>query len=184
MRPSTCRQRRGALFVLYGQPLARIAALKTGDMHRSPDGTTIINLAGNPVPIHEPFATLIGQLPDRRSNGASDQLNAEWLFPGRHANGHVGRVVLGNGSEPSGSKLSGCATALERSLPPRSRRPCCELIGVNANTATRWTASPAVTGSPTPPSSPRVTNFEAVYCRDRDGHEPVRGLIDALDQDE
>lgn len=69
--------------------------MKTGDIHRSPDGTTIINLAGNPVPIHEPFATLIGQLPDRRSNGVSDQLNAEWLFPGRHAGGHVGPVVLG-----------------------------------------------------------------------------------------
>lgn len=161
-----------------------MATLKTGDIHRSPDGTTIINLAGNPVPIHEPFATLIGQLPDRRSNGVSDQLNAEWLFPGRHAGGHVGPVVLGNGSEPSASKLSGCATALERSLPPRSRRPCSELIGVNANTAPRWAAL----------SSGNWTAYAAeLASRDelrgrllpRSGwSRTVRGFIDALDQDE
>ena len=40
-----------ALVVLYGQPLSRIATLKTTDIHRSPDGTVIVSLDGNPVPI-------------------------------------------------------------------------------------------------------------------------------------
>lgn len=71
-----------ALVVLYAQPLARIAALTTSDIHRSHDGTVIVDLAGNPVPIHEPFATLIGQLPHRRRNGVSDQPGTPWLFPG------------------------------------------------------------------------------------------------------
>lgn len=70
-----------ALVVLYAQPLARIAALTTSDIHRSHDGTVIVDLAGNPVPIHEPFATLIGQLPHRRRNGVSDQPGTPWLFP-------------------------------------------------------------------------------------------------------
>jgi len=131
----------GALVVLYGQPLARIAALRTGDIHRSPDGTTLVDLAGNPVPIHEPFATLIGQLPQRRSNGVSDQLDGNWLFPGRHAGRHTGPVVLGErlraiGIEPRRMRNSARAQ-LAAEIPPALLG---ELIGVNANTATRWAA--------------------------------------------
>jgi hypothetical protein len=131
-----------ALVVLYGQPLARIATLKTRDIHGSPDGTTIVDLSGHPVPIHEPFATLIGQLPRRRSNGVSDQLDADgWLFPGRHAGRHTGPVALGErlraiGIEPRRMRNSARAQ-LAAEIPPALLG---ELIGVNANTATRWAA--------------------------------------------
>jgi hypothetical protein len=130
-----------ALVVLYGQPLARVAVLKTSDIHRSSDGTVIVDLAGNPVPIHEPFAGLIGQLPQRRSNGMSDQLDTAWLFPGRHAGRHVGPVVLGErlraiGIEPIRMRNTARAQ-LAAEIPPALLG---ELIGVNATTATRWAA--------------------------------------------
>jgi len=131
----------GALVVLYAQPLARVAVLKSADVHRSCDGTVIVDLAGNPVPIHEPFSTLIGLLPHRRSNGVSDQLDTPWLFPGRHAGQHCGPVILGErlraiGIEPLLMRNSARAQ-LAGEIPPAMLG---EIIGVNANTATRWAA--------------------------------------------
>ncbi len=131
----------GALVVLYAQPLARVAVLKSSDVHRSSDGTVIVDLAGNPVPIHEPFSTLIGLLPHRRSNGVSDQLDTPWLFPGRHAGHHCGPVILGErlraiGIEPLLMRNSARAQ-LAGEIPPAMLG---EIIGVNANTATRWAA--------------------------------------------
>jgi hypothetical protein len=126
-----------ALVVLYAQPLSLIAVFKTGDIHRSPDGTVIVGLAGNPVSIHEPIATRIGKLPHRRSNGVSDQPGTPWLFPSRHA----GPVVLGErlraiGIEPIRMRKSARAR-LAAQIPPALLG---ELIGVNATTATRWAA--------------------------------------------
>ena len=130
-----------ALLVLYGQPLARIATLRTGDIHRISDGTVIAELVGNPVPIHEPFASLIGRLPLRRSSGASDQLAGDWLFPGRHAGRHIGPIVLGErlrdlGIEPRAMRNAARAQ-LAAEIPPALLG---ELIGVSATTATRWAA--------------------------------------------
>lgn len=131
----------GALVVLYAQPLARVAVLTSSDVHRSSDGTVIVDLAGNPVPIHEPFSTLIGLLPHRRSNGVSDQIESPWLFPGRHAGHHCGPVILGErlrniGIEPLLMRNSARAQ-LAGEIPPAMLG---EIIGVNANTATRWAA--------------------------------------------
>lgn len=131
-----------ALVVLYGQPLARVARLTTGDVYRSADGTVIVTLDGNPVPMHEPFATLVAQLPRRRSNGMSDQLESRWLFPGRHAGRHIGPVVLGErlrehlGVEALHMRNAARAQ-LAAEIPPALLG---EIIGVSANTATRWAA--------------------------------------------
>lgn len=131
-----------ALVVLYGQPVARVARLTTSDVHRGVDNCVIVTLDGNPVPIHEPFATLIAQLPRRRSNGMSDQLASPWLFPGRHAGRHIGPVVLGErlreqlGIEPLHMRNAARAQ-LAAEIPPALLG---EIIGVTANTATRWAA--------------------------------------------
>jgi hypothetical protein len=130
-----------ALLVLYGQPLTRIARLRTGDVHRGGDGTVVVVLDGTPMPIHEPFATLIGQLPLRRSNGVSDQLTSGWLFPGRSAGRPVGSLILANrmramGIEPRDMRNTARAQ-LAGAIPPGM---LAEIIGISAGTATRWTA--------------------------------------------
>ena len=118
-----------------------MACLKTTDVHRSADGTVIVSLAGNPVPIHEPFATLIGRLPQRRSNGVSDQLDGPWLFPGRHAGRHTGPVVLADRLREMDIETRHMRNAaraqLATEIPPALLG---ELIGVNATTAARWAA--------------------------------------------
>jgi hypothetical protein len=132
----------GALVVLYGQPLSRIATLQTTDIHHNTaGGTVIVELDGNPVPIHEPFVTLIARLPQRRSRGVSDQLDSQWLFPGRHAGHHIGPVVLGErlraiGIEP-GHMRNNARAQLAAEIPPALLG---EVIGVSTTTAVRWAA--------------------------------------------
>jgi hypothetical protein len=132
----------GALLVLYGQPLSRIAAVTTGDIHPSSDGTTIVELAGHPMPLHEPFVTLIGQLPQRGTHGMSDQIHRTgWLFPGRQADRHISPNALGVRLRRIGIEArtmrNSARAQLATEIPPALLG---EIIGVNATTATRWAA--------------------------------------------
>ncbi len=129
----------GALVVLYGQPLARITQLTTNDIHPGGGGAVTINLDGHTMPIHEPFANLIGQLPLRRSNGVTDQIASTWLFPGGHAGKHINPVVLGHrlraiGIEPRNMRNSARAQ-LVAEIPAAVLG---NLIGISPSTASRW----------------------------------------------
>jgi hypothetical protein len=93
--------------VLYAQPLPRIASLATGDLHHRPGGTTVLSLDGNPVPIHEPIASLIEQLPARRRNGVTEQLESPWLFPGNHAARPITPNALGMPAEAEDRAVPG-----------------------------------------------------------------------------
>lgn len=132
-----------ALVVLYGQPLTRIVSLSltTADIQRSGDGTAVVVLDGTPMPLHEPFSSLIGQLPVRRSDGVSDQLDSRWLFPGRHAGRPINARNLANrmraiGIEPQGMRNTARAQ-LAASIPAAI---LAEILGISPSTATRWTA--------------------------------------------
>jgi hypothetical protein len=131
----------GALIVLYAQPLARIARLTPSDLQRRPDGTTVLTLDGNPVPIHEPIPSLIEQLPARRRNGVTEQLEGPWLFSGNHAGRPITPNALGErlralGIEPRAMR-SAARAQLAAEIPPAMLG---EIIGVSATTATRWAA--------------------------------------------
>lgn len=128
-----------ALVLLYGQPLARIARLARDGVHRSADGTTVLDLDGHPLPIHEPFATLVEQLPVRRQHGVRDQFATNWLFPGQEAAHHVAPNTLGErlrriGVEPR--LMRNTARAQLAAEIPSSL--LCEIIGINPNTAVAW----------------------------------------------
>ena len=130
-----------ALLVLYGQPLTRIAWLTSDDIRHGSDGTTLAVLDGNPVPIHEPFATLITQLPIRRTSGIADQIQAPWLFPGRHAARPVGPLILASrlralGISPAAMRNTARAQLAAEIMPAMLS----ELIGISATTAGRWSA--------------------------------------------
>ena len=91
------------------------------------------------MPLHEPFATLIRQLPLRRTNGVTDQIASPWLFPGRHAGKHVGPVVLGqrltaHGIQPRNMRNSARAQ-LVTEIPPAVLG---QLIAISPTTASRW----------------------------------------------
>jgi len=130
------------LVVLYGQTMARIALLTTEDVHKGADGSVIVVLGGNPMPIHEPFASLISGLPVRRTNGVSDQIQTRhWLFPGRRAGTPTNPQMLAVwmkelGIEPRAMRNTARAQ-LAGEIPAGM---LAEVIGIDAGTATRWTA--------------------------------------------
>jgi len=134
----------GALLLLYGQPLARIARLGRDNVRQSIDGTTILDLDGHPLPIHEPFATLVEELPVRRRQGVRDQFTSNWLFPGDEPDRHVAPNTLATrlrriGVEPR--LMRNTARAQLAAEIPSSL--LCEIIGINSNTAVAWASRAA-----------------------------------------
>jgi len=73
------------LLLLYAQPLVRIAAMRTEDVHAGPTGITT-QLGREPAAVPEPFAALLrahlGQRPNLRTSNTAGN---PWLFPGRRA---------------------------------------------------------------------------------------------------
>jgi integrase len=128
-----------ALVVLYGQPLSRIVRLTTDHIHTGSNGTVTVNLDGRHMPIHEPFATLIRQLPLRRTHGPADQIASPWLFPGRHAGQPLGAVALGNRMRAIGVEArnmrNSARAQLVTQIPPAVLG---QLIAINPSTASRW----------------------------------------------
>ena len=128
-----------ALVVLYGQPVSRVARLKRSDIHRSGDGATVLELDGHPLPIHEPFATLLDELPVRRQNGVRDQFDSVWLFPRADPARHVGLNTLSErlrriGIEPR--RMRNAARAqLAREIPASLLS---EILGITPVAAVAW----------------------------------------------
>jgi hypothetical protein len=129
----------GALVVFYAQPATRIAALTRNDLTTLSGGTVTITLAGMPVELIEPFATLAQQLPIVRTNGVADQLQALWLFPGRRAGCHISADALGGRLRaiaiPPRLGRTTALSELALEIPPAV---LAELVGVTPNTAARW----------------------------------------------
>lgn len=128
-----------ALVVLYGQPLSRIARLTTNDIRLSPSGAVDLDLDGHYMPLHEPFADLIQQLPRRRTNGVADQIENTWLFPGSTAGNHIWPSALGNrlaalGIQPRTMRNTARAELVTQ-IPPAVLG---ELIGISPATASHW----------------------------------------------
>ncbi|MEU7191182.1 hypothetical protein [Streptomyces sp. NPDC045369] len=72
----------GAILLLFGQYLTRIAALPTTAL-TTEDGTTSLTLSKTPVPLPAPLADLLTTLADRPApQGWAVNTSAGWLFPG------------------------------------------------------------------------------------------------------
>jgi hypothetical protein len=73
----------GLLVLLYGQPIARIACLRTTDVLHH-DNEILLRLATEPVVIVEPLATLLHSLArNPRGRAVTGATASQWLFPGK-----------------------------------------------------------------------------------------------------
>jgi hypothetical protein len=71
------------LMLLYAQPLTRILSLTIDDVLHE-DGEVTIRLGEPPVPVPEPFASLLLRYTGQRLNlTTATNAGARWLFPGR-----------------------------------------------------------------------------------------------------
>lgn len=80
--------------MLFAQPLVRVAQLRTTDIILTPDAA-VITFAAEPVPVPQPFATLLVDHLNARLNQRGANTDSEWLFPsngpGRHL--HEGTIM-------------------------------------------------------------------------------------------
>ncbi len=111
----------GALVVLYAQPLVRICALTTDDVHTE-DETVTVRLGGDRLELPEPFATLVQSLPLLRRAGIAELLSGNWLFQGQRAGRHLAAASLGRrlraiGIEPRRMRLA-ALEQLSKEIPP------------------------------------------------------------------
>jgi hypothetical protein len=102
----------------------------------------VVRLGRDPVAMPEPFAGLIRQLPIRRRRGVAEQTPTRWLFPGARAGRHLDPSTLTSrlnaiGIDPRPVRLA-AISQLARDVPPAM---LISVLGVSANTATRWTAT-------------------------------------------
>ncbi|MEV6325818.1 hypothetical protein AB0M45_32335 [Nocardia sp. NPDC051787] len=90
------------LLLLYGQPLSRVVRLTIDDVITTVDGVSI-RFGEPPTPVPEPFAGLVLELIDKRTNmRTAANPNSHWLFPGRRAGQPLRPETLGQQSAKNG----------------------------------------------------------------------------------
>jgi hypothetical protein len=132
----------GLLVVLYAQPLARIARLRTDQIHTN-DGHTELLIGASPIRIPSPLDEHIGELMQRHVARTVSEMTGDepWLFPGAmagrpiHANTLATRLV--DAGVPSTAHRQAALAHLAASMPAAI---VADLLGVSIRTAIRWAA--------------------------------------------
>jgi hypothetical protein len=75
-----------ACCLLYGQPVSRIAALRTTDIDTTLGGEITLRLGRGQIPLPEPLAQVAQTLRDQQLTRTGTD---GWLLPGRHAGEHI-----------------------------------------------------------------------------------------------
>lgn len=126
----TLAYRVAGVLLLYAQPLVRIAALRTQDVETAPQGL-FLRLGGDPVPLPEPFATLMrAHLADRPNMRTTNTAGSPWLFPGTRAGRHLHPNTLTHRLRTLGINPLGARNAALRELVQQAPAPLvADLLG-------------------------------------------------------
>jgi len=146
-RPAAARHRArphrpvaGALLLLYGQPLSRIATMTTSQITRR-DGQTFLRLGRHDVPAPGPLASAITKLiTDGRSHrGVGSPQPTAWLFPGHLPGRPITPDTLGQRLRALGIYAqAGRRAALLDLAAQLPAAVLADLLGLHQNTAARW----------------------------------------------
>jgi hypothetical protein len=129
----------GLLILLFGQRLARIVEITTGDIDATGPGVSL-HLGTQPVELPPPLDTLILRLRDAPASTHWETGDRPWLFTGRSPGAHLSDLTLGEQLRALGIQARSARNRtlmdLAADLPAFV---LAELLGVHVNTATRWT---------------------------------------------
>lgn len=104
------------LLLLYAQPLQRVAALRTEDVHVAPTEIRI-KLGDHPAGLPEPFARLLrDHLTSRPNLRTANTGGSPWLFPSTRAGQHLDPGTIRTRLRDSGIDLLGARNAALRQL--------------------------------------------------------------------
>jgi hypothetical protein len=127
------------LMLLFAQPATRIVRLTIDDVTRAADGQVFIRFGEPPIPVPEPFATLLLQATAQRDNlQTATNPCARWLFPGRRAGqplhaSHLSQLVRDLGMPA----LAGRTAALRQLVLQVPAPVVAQALGYHHNTTTR-----------------------------------------------
>lgn len=131
----------GSFVLLYAQPLTRIAAMTTDQVHID-GGAVSIRFAAHAVEIPEPLATLITTFAsgDHRSHTGIGATTANsWLFPGHYPGRPITPSRLGDRLTPLGIDARAGRRAALLQLASQLPAPViADALGITATTATDW----------------------------------------------
>lgn len=134
----------GVLLLLYAQPLVKISALRMDDIEVRPD-TVLISFGGEPVPVPEPFTTILRAHLSHRPNLRTGNLGQSiWLFPSHRAGCHIDRDAVMSRLRRLGIDLLGARNAALRQLVTEAPAPVVgELLGYSHQVVERHAADAA-----------------------------------------
>ncbi|TVL86997.1 hypothetical protein CD790_33905 [Streptomyces sp. SAJ15] len=129
----------GAILLLFGQHLTRIAALTTTALSTA-DDTSFLTLDRTPIPLPDSLARLLTDLTKRPApTGWAANTPSGWLFPGHLPGAHVSSAVLSRRLAahhiPNRPARTTALVALAQELPPAVLGP---MLGLHPITATHW----------------------------------------------
>lgn len=129
----------GAILLLYGQHLPRIAALPTTAL-TTHDGPAFLTLGRTRIPLPTTLADILTTLADHPApQGWDANTSAGWLFPGHLPGAHISAAALsrtpGRPSHPNRPARTTALVALACDLPPAVLGP---MLGLHPITAVQW----------------------------------------------
>lgn len=108
------------LLLVFGQPLARIAALKVNQFEYSDDGRLRVTFKASPIEIPPPFDEKIKEFLARRMNqNTVANQNSSWCYPGYVSGEHLNANHLMNRLREVGINLRGAKNAALQELVQR-----------------------------------------------------------------
>ncbi|TVL87385.1 hypothetical protein [Streptomyces sp. SAJ15] len=130
----------GAILLLFGQHLTRIAALTTSALSTADDNTTFLTLDRTPIPLPASLARLLTDLVERpEPTGWAANTPSGWLFPGHLPGAHLSAAVLGRRLAahriPNRPARTTALVAVAQELPPAILGP---MLGLHPITASLW----------------------------------------------
>ncbi|MBT2233560.1 hypothetical protein [Nonomuraea sp. NEAU-A123] len=134
------------LVLLYAQPITRIMRLTLDDISIT-DTEVRLRLDNPPSPVPEPFATLLLQLAEARTNmNTAANPDARWLFPGQNAREPLNAATIREQLRLLGFSSGAAREAALRQLVLQAPAPVvAEMLGYTPQATTRHAAA---AGSP------------------------------------
>lgn len=128
----------GILVLLYAQPLVKVAVLPTTAIVAA-SGDTRISLGAEPVPVPEPFGSMLEHHLHHRPNlGTASRMAANpWLFPSRHPGKHRHTRSIVNRLSAVGINVLGARDSALRNLVAEMPPPVvAQLLGFSDSATT------------------------------------------------
>lgn len=136
------------LLLLYAQPVARLARLSLFDITVT-EHSVLLRLGDPPTPVPEPFATLLLDYVEHRTNmSTATNPDSYWLFPGQRAGEPLTPGALLLGLRKLGAPTTQARTAAFRQLVLQAPAPVvAKALGYGNHTAAGYVAAAGGTWS-------------------------------------